>query len=107
MPYSALVFVESRIFERFRPRYLADDEFARLQIALRANSQRGDIIRGSSGVRKLRWRRQGTGKRGGVRVIYYVHRPHVIWLLTIYAKGEVDSIPAHLLRAIKREMEDG
>jgi len=107
LPYIVLVFVESRIFDRYRSRYLADDEFARLQIALRADPQRGDVIPGSGGIRKLRWRRQGMGKRGGVRVIYYVHRAHVIWLLTIYAKGEVDSIPAHLLRTIKREMEDG
>lgn len=102
-----MLFIESRIFERYRQRYFSDDEFARLQLALRDNPQLGDVISGSGGLRKLRWRRRGIGKRGGVRVIYYVHRPHVIWLLTIYAKGEVDSIPAHLLRAIKRSMEDG
>lgn len=101
-----MVFVESRIFDRYRSRYLADEEFAHLQIALRANPQRGDVIPGSGGIRKLRWRRRGIGKRGGVRIIYYVNRPHVLWLLTIYAKGEIDSIPAHLLREIKREMED-
>ena len=106
-PSRSLFASESPIFERYRPRYLVDDEFARLQIALRANPQRGDVIPGSGGIRKLRWRRRGIGKRGGVRVIYYVSRPHVIWLLTIYAKGEVGSIPAHLLRAIKQEMEDG
>jgi hypothetical protein len=78
-----------------------------MQIALRDNPNLGVVIPGSGGIRKLRWRRTGIGKRGGVRVIYYVHRPHVTWLLTVYAKGETDTLPAHLLRAIRREMEDG
>jgi len=99
-----LVFVESGIFERYRPRYFSDEGFARMQIALRDNPKLGVVITGSGGIRKLRWRRQGIGKRGGIRVIYYVHRPNVIWLLTLYAKGEVNTLPAHLLRAIRREM---
>jgi hypothetical protein len=60
---------------------------------------------GSGGLRKLRWGRKGTGKRGGVRIIYAVHGADEIWLLTIYAKSDVADIPAPLLRAIKREME--
>jgi hypothetical protein len=101
-----LVFVESSIFERYLPRYLSDVEFSHLQMALRDNPALGVVIPGSGGIRKLRWRRQGMGKRGGVRVIYYLHRPSVIWLLTIYAKGEADTLPTHLLRAIRREMEN-
>ena len=95
------------MFERYLPHYLSDDEFARLQMVLRDNPTAGVVIPGSGGIRKLRWRRQGMGKRGGVRIIYYLHRPHTTWLLTIYAKGETASIPAHLLRAIRREMENG
>ena len=102
-----LVFVESRVFERYLPNYLSDDEFAGLQLTLRDNPTAGAVIPGSGGIRKLRWRRQGMGKRGGVRIIYYLHRPNTTWLLTIYAKGEAASIPAHLLRAIRREMENG
>ncbi len=50
---------------------------------------------------------EGTGKRGGVRIVYAVRGAHEIWLLTIYGKSDVADIPAHLLRAIKREMEHG
>jgi hypothetical protein len=107
MPYDDMVFIESSGFERYLPRYLSDEEFGRLQMALRDNPAAGAMIPGSGGIRKLRWRRRGTGKRGGVRVIYYLNRPHEIWLLTIYAKGEVETIPAHILRAVKREMENG
>jgi hypothetical protein len=74
---------------------------------LRNNPTLGALIPGSGGIRKLRWGRRDRGKRGGVRVIYYVKRPHEIWLLTIYAKSEAETIPAHMLRAIKREMDNG
>lgn len=99
-----MIFVESSVFERYLPRYLSDEEYGRLQSALRNNPKLGAVIPGTSGIRKLRWRRSGTGKRGGVRIIYYVKRPHEIWLLTIYAKSEAGKIPAHLLQTIKREM---
>lgn len=49
----------------------------------------GDVIRGTGGVRKLRWGRSGRGKSGGVRVIYYFHSERMpLYLLTVFAKGE-------------------
>ena len=54
-----------------------------------------------SGVRKLRWRASGKGKRGGTRVIYCCQEESELWLLTLYAKGERESIPAHELKQIR------
>jgi hypothetical protein len=56
----------------------------------------GDIIPGSGGLRKIRVARQGIGKRGGARVIYFFHDPEMpILLLAIYAKNEkADLTPA-------------
>jgi hypothetical protein len=100
-------FIESSIFEREVAIYLDDDEYAALQAFLVVNPQAGDLIPGSGGVRKLRWKRPGSGKRGGVRVIYYVrYRPNELWLLTIYAKAKHDNIPAHILRALKDRFAD-
>ncbi len=49
----------------------------------------GDLIKGTSGVRKLRWRRSGRGKSGGVRVVYYFHSERMpLYLLTVFAKSE-------------------
>lgn len=49
----------------------------------------GDLIRGTGGIRKLRWRRGGKGKSGGVRVIYYFHSESMpLYLLTLFAKNE-------------------
>lgn len=100
-------FVETRLFTRLVTDYLSDDEYLKLQQALADNPEAGDLIPGSGGVRKLRWARRGQGKRGGLRVIYYVRtRQGIIWMLTLYAKHVADNIPAHILRKIRQEMED-
>jgi len=66
----------------------------------------GDLIPGSGGVRKVRWGVKGRGKRGGIRVIYYARtRQGQIWMLTLYAKNVAETIPAHVLRRIKEEID--
>jgi hypothetical protein len=66
----------------------------------------GDLIPGSGGVRKVRWGVKGRGKRGGIRVIYYARtRQGQIWMLTLYAKNVAETIPAHVLRQIKEEID--
>lgn len=65
-----LTFVETTLFTSLVGQYLSDDEYAALQQALTANPEAGDVIRGSGGVRKVRWGVAGRGKRGGIRVIY-------------------------------------
>lgn len=66
-------FVETRLFARLIDEYLSDDEFAPLQLFLVVNPEAGDVIKGSGGVRKVRWSGSGRGKRGGIRVICYLH----------------------------------
>lgn len=95
-------FIESPAFERVRPFYLDDDEYAELQQFMMQYPEAGSIVRGSGGVRKLRWRRQGSGKRGGLRVIYFVrYEPNEFWMLTLYAKAKQDNVPGHILRQLK------
>jgi hypothetical protein len=65
-------FIETRLFTRLVGEYLSDREYSDLQVALAANPELGDVIPGSGGVRKLRRAIRGRGKRGGVRVIYFV-----------------------------------
>lgn len=100
-------FVETRLFTRLVGEYLSDQEYADLQAALAENPELGDVIPGSGGVRKLRWAVRGRGKRGGVRVIYFVRtRQGVIWMLTIYAKNVAENIPPQTLRKIREEIEN-
>jgi hypothetical protein len=99
-------FVESAAFSRLRPRYLDDDGYGQLQQFMMLNPEAGPVVPGSGGVRKLRWRREGGGKRGGLRVIYYVrYDPNRFWMLTVYAKAAQENAPAHILRALKEEFE--
>jgi hypothetical protein len=100
-------FIESTIFERELPNYLDDSEYAELQWYLIDHPEAGAIVPGSGGVRKLRWSRPGSGKRGGVRIIYYVrYRPNEFWMLTIYAKSHHDNIPAHIVKALKERFSN-
>ena len=100
-------FIETKLFSRLRESYLTDDEYARLQETLIGDPDKGKLVPGSGGVRKLRWSQPGRGKRGGIRVIYYVkNREGLIYMLTLYAKNEEGNIPAHILRKIKEEIDD-
>jgi hypothetical protein len=101
-----VTFVESPLFTKQVHDYLTDDEYRVFQLFLAANLDVGAVVRGSGGVRKVRWNRRGTGKSGGVRVLYFVRtEAGEIWLLVIYAKSAIDSIPGHILKALKEEME--
>ena len=67
----------------------------------------GKVVPGSGGVRKLRWAAEGRGKRGGLRVIYYLRLVRgQIWMLALYGKNVREDIPAHILKAMKEEIED-
>ena len=102
-----LTFVESPLFSRLVYDYLTDDEYADFQQYLASNPDAGDVVRGSGGVRKVRWARQGSGKSGGVRVLYFAQTAQgAIWLLLIYAKSARDSVPGHVLKSLKEEMEN-
>ena len=85
---------------------LSDDEYAALQQALLADPEAGAIIPGSGGVRKLRWGVAGRGKRGGIRVVYFLRTRHgQIWMLTLYAKNVAENISTNILKQIKDEID--
>ena len=99
--------VETPLFTKLVGKYLDDDEYAALQAVLVGNPEAGVVIPGTGGVRKVRWATGGRGKRGGVRVIYFVRwRNGVIWMLDIYAKSVREDISARVLRRIREEIED-
>jgi mRNA-degrading endonuclease RelE of RelBE toxin-antitoxin system len=101
-----LTVVESPIFQRIWPRYWDEDERAEFATFIALNPEAGPVIRSSGGVRKVRWAREGTGKSGGVRIIY-ITRNEVgeVYLLTIYAKSESGNISLSTLKEIRRALE--
>jgi hypothetical protein len=97
---------ETELFSRYASDYWTEAERGEFVAWLAANPESGDVIPNSGGCRKVRWMRRGIGKRGGVRVIYFNRLAEGrIWLLLIYGKNVQDNIPAHILRAIRDEIE--
>ncbi len=101
-----LTVIETRTYSRKAEGLLNEDEREEFAVFISQNPSAGSVVRGSGGVRKIRWARTGSGKRGGVRVIYYNQLHHEeVWLLTLYAKTERSTIPAYELRLIKEAIE--
>lgn len=83
-----LEFIETTAFSKARKELMHDDEFQELQSHLLINDEEGDTISNTGGCRKIRWGRQGMGKQGGVRIIYYVRRVSGrLYLLLVYPKS--------------------
>ncbi len=102
-----VTFIETKLFTKLVEQYLSHDSYRQLQTTLAADPEAGPLIPGSGGLRKLRWGISGRGKRGGLRVVYYVRlRQDEIWLLTLYPKNVAENIPSHVLRKIKQEIDD-
>ena len=102
----AVVFVETPIFYRRVQQLMDDDDYAQMQVFLAARPDAGVVIRGSGGMRKLRWAGSGRGKRGGLRVIYYwwVAKDRISMLL-VYAKNEMDDLTAQQLKLLKNQLK--
>ncbi len=84
-----------------------DEEYRLFQLYLMENPDKGNTIVSSGGVRKIRWAINNKGKSGGIRVIYYwKESSDEIWLLTLYAKSERGTIPAHILKQIAKEIQN-
>jgi hypothetical protein len=102
-----MIFIETSLFSKLLPEYLTDDEYRALQDYLLKKPDAGDIVRGSGGVRKVRWAPSGRGKSGGIRAIYYWKKSDdEIWMLTLYSKSERATIASHVLKQIAEAIQD-
>lgn len=101
-------FIETPTFTRLVTALLSDDEYRELQDVLVEDPERGDLIKGGGGIRKLRHAVRGRGKSGGVRVIYYwVKDDHLIYMLVAYPKSKKDDLTDRettLLRDFVKEL---
>jgi len=94
-------FVETPVFTKLVKELLPDDEYRALQIALLLRPEQGSLIKGSGGLRKVRWTRKGIGKRGGVRIIYY-WKPdeQVFYMLFAYQKSAQEDLTVKQVRVL-------
>jgi len=101
-----MVIIETPIFTRRIQAVLSDEEYRLLQIQLINKPNSGKVIRGSGGLRKLRWSAGGHGKRGGIRVIYYWFvSQDILLFLFAYPKSERDELTPEQLRKLKKVVE--
>lgn len=102
-----LTVVETLFFQRQWPLYWTEEERGEFAAFIAERFDAGDVVPGSGGIRKVRWSRVGTGKSGGVRVIYYVRTAQEdLVLLTLYAKSKTDNLTGAKLKEIRRALEE-
>ena len=100
-----MVFVESSEFQKRRGRYLTPEAFRRLQNEMVADPSKGALIRGSGGLRKIRFGAGGKGKSGGVRIIYYhVASLAIVYMLDLYAKSEQADLSPQQLKDVRERL---
>jgi hypothetical protein len=101
-----MIFIKTILFTKYLPKYLEDDEYRELQNFLIGQPEAGKLIPGTGGLRKLKWNLSNSGKRGGLRVIYYFHIPgDHIYFFTLYAKNEMSDLSAKEKKALKLLLE--
>lgn len=101
-----MVIIETEVFTELVTELMDDDEYSALQNYLAGNPKEGEVIQGTGGIRKLRWRYNKKGKRGGVRVIYYhADALHQLRMLLIYRKGEMDDLTSAQKKMLKKAVE--
>ena len=101
-----MVVVETRIFTSLISQLMEDEQYRELQLALVENPILGSLIPGSGGLRKIRWKLPGTGKRGGVRVIYYrAASADQIRMLYVCAKNRQVNLTREQLKQLRQIVE--
>ena len=85
-------FIETPIFTKQIKSLATDDELKDLQVELIAQPEKGDLIQGTGGLRKIRMATGGQGKSGSVRVIYFLATVEIIYLVLAYPKNIKDNL---------------
>lgn len=101
-----MVIIETSVFSRLIQELMSDEDYRILQEALITRPESGDIIKRSGGLRKIRWKLEGQGKRGGIRVIYYwVTADDQIRMLYVYRKSKQAVLTPDQLAILKSIIE--
>ncbi len=83
------------------------EEYRQLQLALLLRPTQGDLIRGSGGLRKIRWRRPGMGKRGGLRAIYFWETmSETFYMLTVHRKNDQEDLTPKQVAIMRRLVKE-
>jgi hypothetical protein len=102
-----MLFIETPIFTKLVTDLIPDDEYRKIQLALVLRPEAGKIIPGSSGLWKIRWKSGGSGKRGGLRLIYFWDVPQDrIYMLLIYKKSKQEDLTQNQLKILRNLVKE-
>jgi hypothetical protein len=101
-----MVFIETSIFTKEIQWVLPDENYRMLQSALMLRPDAGSVIRGSGGLRKIRWNLPGSGKRGALRVIYFWSPPDTIFMLFAYRKTDREDLTSEQLKLLRKMVKE-
>ena len=97
-----MLFIETPFFTKLVTELIPDDEYRKIQLALVLRPEAGKIIQGSGGLRKIRWQIHGSGKRGGLRLIYFWDVPaETIYMLLMYKKSKQEDLTPNQLKTLR------
>lgn len=94
-------FIETPVFTRQVTDLLSDEQYRELQVMLLFRPEAGAVIPGGGGLRKVRWAPAGSGKRGGLRVIYYLEKQASIYMLFAYRKNRQENLTHAQLKVLR------
>ncbi|MCX6051530.1 MAG: type II toxin-antitoxin system RelE/ParE family toxin [Campylobacterales bacterium] len=94
---------ETTFFTREITRILSDEEYKELQYFLVEHPKSGVVIKGSGGLRKIRWHVKNSGKSGGIRNIYYYHEDeNLILMIYVYEKSKTSDLTQKQIEILKK-----
>ena len=99
--------IEIQTFIRQANKIFTDEELDNLRVYLAYNPDAGVVIKGTRGIRKLRWQASNRGKRGGARVIYFYYNDATpVYLLSAYTKTVREDITADEKKALQQFVDE-
>ena len=100
-------FIETPVFTQLITELLEDNDYSDLQAMLVGNLEAGDLIPGGGGLRKLRWPspRKQKGKRGGMRIVYYIYSHHKLYMIYAYDKNEQEDLTKKQLKKLREHIK--
>ena len=100
-------FIQTPQFSRSWDNYINnDDELCKIEIDIMKNPKKYPVIKGTGGLRKMRWKLKNKGKRSGIRICYIDFEDfHIVYLMLLYAKNEKEDLSDVEARKVKQYIE--
>jgi len=101
-----MIFIETSIFTKELVKRISDDEYRMFQHNLVIRPTAGSLIKGTGGLRKIRWKSPGKGKSGGLRIIYYYDPPEKIYMLFPYKKSDQEDLTPAQIKMLSKLVKE-